>query len=131
LNTVLPNYVSRGRTLSTRGRRDLWFRRSRLWAILTILLVWPLVTTAALGASSRLIIKKITVEGNSYFSDDQIRDQMMLKANRWYNFFRKRRFSSKRAEVDKAAIDSLYHVHGFLQAECSVEPVEKTKSTCW
>jgi outer membrane protein insertion porin family len=132
LSTVLPDCASRGRTLSNRGRRDLRFHRSRLWAIVTILLVWPLLTTAVWGASSsKLIIKRITVEGNSYFSDDQIRDQMMLKANRWYNFLRKRRFNSKRAEVDKAAIDSLYHVHGFLQAECSVEPVEKTKSSCW
>jgi outer membrane protein insertion porin family len=132
LETVLPDCVSAGRMLSTHGKRGRWLRRSGLWAILAILLLMLLPTSGARGASSsRLIIKKITVEGNSYFSDAQIKDQMMLKENRWYNFLSKRRFNPKRAELDKAAIDSLYHVHGFLEAECSVEPVEKTKSTCW
>jgi outer membrane protein insertion porin family len=132
LSTALSDYVCTGRTLSMRGGRGTGSGGSRVWAVSFVLLLLLFPMTAARGASSsRLIIKKIVVEGSSYFSGDQIRDQMMLRANSWYNFLRKRRFNPKRAELDKAAIDSLYHVHGFLDAQCSVEPVQKTKSTCW
>ncbi len=71
------------------------------------------------------VIDKIEVKGNSFFSAGDIKDQMTLKENKWYNIFKKRRFSSKKAEMDKFAIDSLYHVNGFLEAECKIEGVEK------
>lgn len=70
-------------------------------------------------------IDKIEVIGNSFFSAEKIKDQMTLKANRWYNLFKKRKFSPKKAELDQWAIDSLYHVNGFLEAECKVEGLEK------
>jgi outer membrane protein insertion porin family len=132
-SVIVPGSRTSGqRAILTRTACPVHFGWHWLPAVLAILLVWPLVTPSAQGASSsRLIIERVSVEGNSYFSADKIKDQMMLKENRWYNFLRKRRFNPKRAELDKAAIDSLYHVHGFLQAECSVEPVEKTESTCW
>lgn len=105
-------------------------RRGFLLSFLVALFFFG-TTIAALGANQRnSVIEKITVEGNVYFSTDKIKDQMTIKQNKWYNFFKKRKFSSKKAELDKAAIDSLYHINGFLDAECIIEAQEKTKKTC-
>ncbi len=76
------------------------------------------------------IIEKIEVEGNRYFSDGKIKDQMSLKQNKWYSLFKKRRFSRKKAELDRASIDSLYHVHGFLEAKCEIGAEKKKKNSC-
>jgi len=73
------------------------------------------------------IIDKIEVKGNNFFSVGKIKDQMTLKENRWFNVFKKRRFSSKKAELDQSAINSLYQANGFLEAECKIETVEKEK----
>ncbi len=70
-------------------------------------------------------IDKIEVRGNEYFSAGKIKDQMMLKENRWFNVFKKRRFNGKKAELDRSAIHSLYQMNGFLEAECEIEAVEK------
>jgi outer membrane protein insertion porin family len=72
-------------------------------------------------------IDKIEVKGNTFFSTEKIKSQMTLKENKWYNLFKKRKFSYKKAELDQWAIDSLYHVNGFLKAECKVEGKEKEK----
>jgi outer membrane protein insertion porin family len=74
-----------------------------------------------------LVIDKIEVKGNTFFSSDKIKDQMILRENKWFNVFKKRRFSPKKAEMDQFAVDSLYHVNGFLDAECKIEGVEKEK----
>lgn len=74
------------------------------------------------------IIDKIEVTGNAFFSSGRIKDQMTLKEDRWFNVFKKRRFSSKKAEMDQSAIYSLYQVNGFLEAECKIERVEKEKN---
>ena len=73
------------------------------------------------------IIDKIEVKGNNFFSVGKIKDQMTLKENRWFNVFKKRRFNSKKAELDQSAINSLYQTNGFLEAECKIETVEKEK----
>ena len=73
------------------------------------------------------IIDKIEVKGNDFFSVGKIKDQMTLKENRWFNVFKKRRFNSKKAELDQSAINSLYQANGFLGAECKIETVEKEK----
>jgi outer membrane protein insertion porin family len=73
------------------------------------------------------IIDKIEVKGNTFFSAKKIESQMTLKENKWYNLFKKRKFSYKKAELDQWAIDSLYHVNGFLKAECKIEGKEKGK----
>jgi outer membrane protein insertion porin family len=102
-----------------------------LLSTLFVFLLLSLSVTTGWGATvDRLVIDKISVEGNSYLSDGKIKDQMTLRENRWYNLLKKRRFSSKKAEIDKAAIDSLYHVNGFLSAECVVEAEEKTENSC-
>ncbi|MFQ6002616.1 MAG: POTRA domain-containing protein, partial [Candidatus Zixiibacteriota bacterium] len=71
------------------------------------------------------IIDEIEVKGSSFFSAGKIKDQMTLKENRWFNVFKKRRFSSKKAELDLSAILSLYRANGFLEAECKIETLEK------
>ncbi len=88
------------------------------------------VTPAQADNRQRAIIEKITVEGNRYFSDGKIKDQMSLKENRWYNLFKKRRFSPKKAELDKISVDSLYHVNGFLEAESEIIAQEKEENRC-
>jgi outer membrane protein insertion porin family len=80
------------------------------------------------GSAKAGVIHKIEVEGNSFFSVSKIKDQMILKENKWFNIFKKRRFSPKKAELDQFAIDSLYHVNGFLDAECKIEGVEEKKN---
>lgn len=92
------------------------------------LVVFPVPTEANNG--HRPLIEKITVEGNRYFSAGRIKDQMSLKENRWYNLFKKRRFSPKKAELDKISIDSLYHVHGFLEATSEIIVQEKEGNRC-
>jgi outer membrane protein insertion porin family len=67
------------------------------------------------------IIDTIEVKGNAFFSVAKIKDQMTLKENRWFNLFKKRKFSGKKAELDQFSVDSLYHVHGFLEAKCKIE----------
>jgi len=76
------------------------------------------------------VIEKITVEGNRYFSDGKIKDQMSLKENKWYNWFKKRRFNLKKAELDQIYVDSLYHMHGFLEAKCDINTEKKENNSC-
>lgn len=80
------------------------------------------------GSAKAGVIHKIEVEGNSFFSANKIKEQMILKENKWFNIFKKRRFSPKKAEMDQFAIDSLYHVNGFLDAVCKIEGVEEKKN---
>jgi outer membrane protein insertion porin family len=80
------------------------------------------------GSAKAGITHKIEVGGNSFFSANKIKDQMVLKENKWFNIFKKRRFSPKKAEMDQFAIDSLYHMNGFLDAECKIEGVEEKKN---
>jgi outer membrane protein insertion porin family len=88
------------------------------------------VSPAQADNQKKPIIEKITVEGKRYFSDCKIKDQMALKQNKWYNFFKKRRFSLKKAELDQASINSLYNMHGFLEAECEINAEKKKKNSC-
>jgi outer membrane protein insertion porin family len=96
------------------------------------LLLLSLFLVAIARADNRRnpVIDKIMVEGNRYFSDGKIKDQMTLKENRWYNLFKKRRYSPKKAELDKTYIDSLYHVHGFLEVESEISTEEVKDNKC-
>jgi outer membrane protein insertion porin family len=78
----------------------------------------------------KLVIEDIKVEGNRYFSSGKIKDQMSLKENRWYNFFKKRRYNPKKAELDQFSIDSLYHVTGFLAVKCEIGEEKKGEQIC-
>jgi outer membrane protein insertion porin family len=100
---------------------------------LVIAILWGLLfvaTPAQASNRNKPIIDKIVVEGNSHFSDGKIKDQMGLKENRWYTLLKKRRFNPKKAELDKASIDSLYHVNGFLSAESEISAEEKKENRC-
>jgi len=96
--------------------------------ILVGLILWG--TPALADNQKNPVIEKIKIEGNSYFSDGKIKDQMSLKENRWYNLFKKRRLSLKKAELDQASINFLYHTHGFLEAECEINAEERKKNSC-
>jgi outer membrane protein insertion porin family len=85
---------------------------------------------ATAANQEKLIIEKINIEGNSYFSDGKIKDQMVIKQNKWYNFFKKRRFNPKKAELDQLSIDSLYHINGFLNVECDISAEKKEEHSC-
>ncbi|GAG34380.1 unnamed protein product, partial [marine sediment metagenome] len=61
--------------------------------LLIFVAVLFLAATAQAGNRNKPIIEKITVVGNTHFSDNKIKDQMGLKENRWYRLFKKRRFS--------------------------------------
>ena len=98
--------------------------------LLIFVAVLFLAATAQAGNRNKPIIEKITVVGNTHFSDNKIKDQMGLKEDRWYRLFKKRRFSLKKAELDKASIDSLYHVNGFLEAESEISAEQKKKNSC-
>lgn len=98
--------------------------------LLIFVAVLFLAATAQAGNRNKPIIEKITVVGNFHFSDNKIKEQMGIKENRWYRLFKKRRFSLKKAELDKASIDSLYHVNGFLEAESEISAEQKKKNSC-
>jgi len=98
--------------------------------LLIFVAVLFLAVTAQADNRNKPIIEKITVVGNTHFSDNKIKDQMGLKEDRWYRLFKKRRFSLKKAELDKASIDSLYHVNGFLEAESEISAEQKKKNSC-
>jgi outer membrane protein insertion porin family len=108
---------------------DIFINRLLRLAIICIGLLL-LSSPARADNQKKLIIEKIAVEGNSYFTDGKIKDQMTLKGNRWYNLFKKRRFTPKKAEMDQASIDSLYHVNGFLDAQCEITAEKNKEHTC-
>ncbi len=102
--------------------------------LLLFILLYPgliLLSSPATAANQeKLIIEKIDIEGNSYFSDGKIKDQVVIKQNKWYNFFQKRRFNPKKSELDQFSIDSLYHVNGFLDVECKISAEKKEEHGC-
>jgi outer membrane protein insertion porin family len=71
--------------------------------------------------SQGAIVEKITIEGNKYFSFDEIKDQMTIKENKWYNIFKKRSFHLWKIEMDEYIIDSLYHSSGFLEGKSKID----------
>lgn len=73
------------------------------------------------NSSPGAVVEKIKIEGNKYFSLDEIKDQMAIKENRWYNIFKKRSFHLWKIEMDEYLIDSLYHSSGFLEEKSKIE----------
>ncbi|MGB8658659.1 MAG: outer membrane protein assembly factor BamA [Candidatus Zixiibacteriota bacterium] len=104
---------------------------NRFCFLTNILVAWLLLSLPALASNQKKpIIEKIAVGGNNYFSEDKIKDQMSLKENRWYNLLGKRRYNPKKAELDQASIDSLYHVNGFLAADCQISAAPRKEQSC-
>jgi len=77
--------------------------------------------SAGLPSTEKPVIKKIEVYGNTFFSVKRIKQEMSLKENKWYNLFKKQRFYKWKMENDRLAIDSLYHINGFLQARTGID----------
>jgi outer membrane protein insertion porin family len=72
-------------------------------------------------STEKSVIKKIDIYSNTFFSVKKIKQEMSLKENKWYNLFKKQRFYKWKRENDRLAIDSLYHINGFLQARTSID----------
>jgi outer membrane protein insertion porin family len=88
---------------------------------LAILIFKESCLSAVPPSTEKLVIKKIEVNGNTFFSAKRIKQEMSLKENRWYNLFKKQRLYKWKMENDRLAIDSLYHINGFLQAQTGID----------
>jgi len=81
----------------------------------------------------QFVIKKIIVQGNSYFSAKKIKSQTSYTKS-WINIFSRPKIFPRRIEENIFAIDSLYHVHGFWEATSSIDYEVDTldkKATVW
>lgn len=67
----------------------------------------------------QFVIKKIIVQGNSYFSAKKIKSQTTYTKS-WINIFSRPKILPRRIEENIFAIDSLYHVNGFWEATASI-----------
>ena len=67
----------------------------------------------------QFVIKKIIVQGNSYFSAKKIKSQTTYTKS-WINIFSRPKILPRRIEENVFAIDSLYHVNGFWEATTSI-----------
>jgi outer membrane protein insertion porin family len=67
------------------------------------------------------VVKDIIISGNTHFSNSNIADQMSTQRNRFYNFLKRKKLNPRRLSVDALAIDSLYHINGFLEAKTTID----------
>jgi len=67
------------------------------------------------------VVKDIIVSGNTYFSRAKIVDQMFTQKNKFYNFLKRKKLNARRLVVDGLAIDSLYHINGFLEGKTEMD----------
>ncbi len=92
-------------------------KRNLVVATLLVLVLVPSVSLAQ-GARRRAasgpIVRKISVTGNSFFSDKQIKKVMRTEESK---FLRTRRLRESTLETDLLSIEALYTKHGFLQAQ--------------
>ncbi len=97
----------------------------RLFKVLVVLLViFFSLPSSSLAQNKKTpvrkySIKKIVVQGNSYFSAKKIKSQTTYTKS-WLNFFSRPKFIPKRVEENIFAIDSLYHTHGFWEATTTI-----------
>jgi outer membrane protein insertion porin family len=85
-------------------------------ATLLVLILVPLVanaqSTRRRGASGP-VVREISIEGNSFFSDKRIKSVMRTEESK---FLRTRRLRESTLETDLLSIEALYTRHGFLEA---------------
>lgn len=62
----------------------------------------------------RQIVKRVEIEGNHYFADNQIKPLMLTKANHWYNLLSRHRLSRLNVETDEIYIKRFYSQRGYL-----------------
>lgn len=82
--------------------------------------IFLLVILLVVGAEARKfsyrrqIVKRVEIEGNHNFTDNQIKPLMLTKANHWYNFLSRHRLSRMNLETDEIYIKRFYGQRGYL-----------------
>jgi outer membrane protein insertion porin family len=82
--------------------------------------IFLLVIILVVGAEARKfsyrrqIIKRVEIEGNHNFTDNQIKPLMLTKANHWYNLLSRHRLSRLNMETDEIYIKRFYGQRGYL-----------------
>ncbi len=72
-------------------------------------------------SQTEAIIKRIDIEGNSYFNTSRIKSELTLREPHWYTIIKKKeRLTNRVLEYQKGLIDSLYHINGFLSVNTSI-----------
>ncbi len=89
--------------------RTIVDRKTISWAYALLLAVGLLFLAAPQAGG--VIVDEVLIEGNSYFSDGQLKDLMKTRGSGW---LRSRPFVQRNLEIDLANIEALYHKHGFL-----------------
>jgi outer membrane protein insertion porin family len=85
-------------------------------ATLLVLILVPLVANAQSArrrGASGPVVREISIEGNSFFSDKRIKSVMRTEESK---FLRTRRLRESTLETDLLSIEALYTRHGFLEA---------------
>ncbi len=67
------------------------------------------------------ILQKIMIEGNQFFKEKRIKENMTNKENKWYNILNKRRLKRWELEKDQYRIEGLYNTYGFLEAKIKLD----------
>jgi len=65
----------------------------------------------------RQIVKKVVIDGNTHFTDGQLKNQLLNKPNHWYNILSKRRLSRLNVETDQGQLKRYYNQRGYLFAD--------------
>ncbi len=73
------------------------------------------------------VLEKIVVEGNLFFKEKRIKENMANEENRWYNILKRRRLKRWELEKDQYRIEGLYHAYGFLEAKIKIDYQTKEK----
>ncbi|NLI15509.1 MAG: BamA/TamA family outer membrane protein [candidate division Zixibacteria bacterium] len=88
----------------------------RLFFIIILVIILAGGADARKFSYRRQLIKKVEIEGNRNFSDNQIKPLMLTKANHWYNIFSRHRLSRLNVETDAIYIKRFYAQRGYLFA---------------
>lgn len=77
--------------------------------------------------STNYAIQKLVVTGNRHFSKDKIQEQTSFARPSWWQFpasffalFTKPKLNAKLVPTDEFAIDSLYHINGYWEAQSAI-----------
>jgi outer membrane protein insertion porin family len=92
-----------------------------IWIILFLCFKSALAQSEMKNLREKPVVKEIVISGNTYFSNGKIADQMSTQKNRFYNFLKRKKLNPRRLPVDAWAIDSLYHINGFLEAKATID----------
>ena len=89
--------------------------------ILVMVVIITSFTMARDFSFRRQVIKRVEIDGNSYFNDGKIKKQLLTKPNRWYNIFSKRKLSRVNLRVDEQQLEKFYAQNGYLFTKVHTE----------